>query len=51
MTKFESIVLSYLANALWQVPLLFAAGWLAARVLRRFGPAVEHRVWVSVLVQ
>lgn len=50
MTTLESIILSYLTNALWQVPLLFAAGWLAARALRRLGPAAEHRVWVSVLL-
>ena len=50
MTTLESIILSYLANALWQLPLLFAAGWLAARALRSLGPAAEHRVWVSVLL-
>jgi TonB family protein len=50
MITVESILLSYLANALWQLPLFFAAGWIAARVLRPFGPAAEHRVWVSVLV-
>ncbi len=50
MTTFESILLSYLANALWQVPLVCAAGWLAARLLRCFGPLAEHRVWVTVLL-
>ena len=50
MTTLESMVLSYLANTLWQLPLLFAAGWLAARALRGLGSAAEHRVWVSVLL-
>jgi TonB family protein len=50
MTTLESAVLSYLANALWQVPLILAAGWLAARALRPAGPGAEHRVWVSVLL-
>jgi hypothetical protein len=50
MRSVESFVLSYLANSLWQIPLLFAAGWAAARVLRPLGAAAEHRVWVSVLV-
>jgi TonB family protein len=50
MTTFESWVLSYLANSLWQVPLLFAAGWIAARLVRPIGPVAEHRVWVAVLV-
>ena len=34
MTTLESVILSYLVNALWQVPVLFAAGWLAARAIR-----------------
>ena len=50
MTALESILLSYLANTLWQLPVLFAAGWLAARALRPLGPAAEHRVWVGVLL-
>ncbi len=54
MTSFasglESWVLSYLLNSLWQVPLLFAAGWIAARAMQRVGAAAEHRVWVRVLL-
>lgn len=50
MTNIESFILSYLANAAWQLPLLFAAGWVAARALRRFGAGGEHRVWVGVLL-
>ncbi len=50
MRGFESWILAYLLNSLWQVPLLFAAGWLAARALRPIGPAAEHRVWVTVLL-
>src|SRR5258708_15298702 len=50
MTNFESFILSYLVNAVWQVPLLFAAGWVSARALRKFGAQAEHRVWVGVLL-
>jgi TonB family protein len=50
MRGFESWILSYLLNSLWQIPLLFAGGWLAARALRTAGAAAEHRVWVSVLL-
>ena len=50
MTNAESWILSYLVNSLWQVPLLFVAGLLAARALRAAGPEVGHRVWVGVLV-
>ncbi|HZB88666.1 MAG TPA: M56 family metallopeptidase [Terracidiphilus sp.] len=50
MMHAESWLLSYLLNSLWQVPLVFAAGWLAARLLRHAGPAAEHRLWVGVLL-
>ncbi len=50
MSNIETWILSYLLNSLWQVPLLFAAGWLAARALRPLGAAAEHRVWVGVLL-
>jgi TonB family protein len=50
MRSLELWVLSYLLNSLWQVPLLFAAGWLAARALNSAGAAVEHRVWVITLL-
>ncbi len=50
MSGFESMVVSYVLNSLWQAPLVFAAAWIAARGLRAAGPAAEHRVWVSALV-
>jgi len=46
----KSFLLSYLLNALWQIPFVFAAAWLAARSLRRLGPAVEHRIWCCALI-
>ncbi len=49
MRNVEFWILSYLLNSLWQVPLLFAAGWLAARALRPAGAEAEHRVWVTTL--
>jgi TonB family protein len=50
MKSLEFWILAYLLNSLWQVPLLFAAGWLAARLLRSAGAVVEHRIWVLVLL-
>ncbi|MGC2297389.1 MAG: TonB family protein [Acidobacteriaceae bacterium] len=50
MRNVEPWLLSFLLNSLWQIPLLFVAGWIGARALRRLGPAAEHRVWVSVLL-
>jgi hypothetical protein len=45
-----SWLLSYLFNALWQIPLLFAAAWIAARMLRGAHPGFGHRVWVGALL-
>jgi TonB family protein len=50
MTSFVCAVASYLVNSAWEVPLIAAMGWIASRVLRRLGPAVEHVAWVSTLV-
>jgi TonB family protein len=43
-------MLSYLFNALWQVPMIFAAAWVTTRILRRAAPRTEHRVWVVALL-
>ena len=50
MSGFESMLASYVLNSLWQVPLLFAAAWIAVRVVRGAGSAAEHRVWVGALL-
>ena len=50
MRASEAWVLGYVLNSTWQVPLLFAAAWLAARVVRRARAAAEHRVWVGALL-
>ena len=43
-------LLEYLVNSLWMTPLVFAAAWLAARLVRRGSPEVAHRIWVSALL-
>ena len=45
----ESFLLTYALNALWQLPLLFAAAWLASRLSRRAGPAFHHVLWTTTL--
>ena len=53
MSALESWILEYLLNALWQVPLIFLAAWLAAQALRsthRVDVALEHRLWAAALV-
>ena len=50
MRTFEFWLLNYAVNALWQVPIVFAAAWIAARASRRAGPAFQHALWTSALV-
>jgi TonB family protein len=51
----ESWLFEYLLNALWQVPLIFAAAYAIARLARRIGtigsiaPHAEHRLWVGAI--
>src|SRR5215472_9786195 len=41
---------SYVVNAMWQLPLMFAAGWCLSRWLKPTGPELQHRVWIVVLI-
>ncbi len=52
MRPSEAWMLEYLLNSLWQAPLVFAAAWCIARVLRRVNAeaALEHRLWVGALL-
>jgi TonB family protein len=43
-----AVLQTILLNALWQLPLLAAAGLLAERVLRPFAPAAQYRLWLTV---
>ena len=49
-SSLPSWLLDYILNSIWQVPLIFAAAWIAARLARPTGPRIEHRVWVSALI-
>lgn len=46
----ESWIVTYLLNALWQVPLMFAAAWVMTRMMHHARPAIEHRIWVGTLL-
>jgi TonB family protein len=50
MRGLELWVFGYLLNSLWQVPVVFAAAWIVARMVRSAGTRVEHRVWVGALM-
>lgn len=50
MTALAGWVLGYAVHALWQVPLVFGAAWVMARLARRAGAGVVHGVWVGALL-
>ena len=50
MRAIELWVSGYLLNSLWQVPLVFAAGWVAARLTLGAGARVQHKIWVCALL-
>lgn len=50
MGSAETCIAAYFLNALWQIPLLYAAAWLAIRLLPHAEPQTQHRIWVSTLV-
>ena len=44
----EQALIEYMANALWQLPLLASGAWLLLRMVRP-RPRMQHRVWLAVL--
>jgi beta-lactamase regulating signal transducer with metallopeptidase domain len=44
----ERVLLEYLANALWQLPVLAAGAWVLLWLVRP-GPRTQYRVWLAVL--
>ena len=50
MRELADWVVTYLLNAVWQVPLVFGTAWLSARLLARVGARAEHRMWVGALI-
>ena len=44
----ERAILEYLANALWQLPVLAAGAWVLLWLLKP-GPQTQYRVWLTVL--
>jgi TonB family protein len=49
MSRTESILLGYLFNSLWLVPLVFVVAALAARMLRPGGARMQHCAWTCGL--
>ncbi|MBW8878900.1 MAG: M56 family metallopeptidase [Acidobacteria bacterium] len=48
MNGIEGIVLTFLLNALWQIPAVVGAGLLGARLLRRAPARQRHALWLAV---
>ncbi len=46
MTAIESLLLAYVANAAWQLPLLTSLALFVLRCLRRPSPRLEYGVWL-----
>ena len=46
MGRLEGAVLTFLVNAVWQTPVVAAAGFGAAFLLRRASAAYRYRLWV-----
>lgn len=44
----EQFLLQYLANSIWQAPLLAAGAWFTLRTVRP-SPLLQHRTWVGAL--
>ena len=44
----ERAILEYLANALWQLPVLAAGAWVLLWLMKP-GPQTQYRVWLTVL--
>ncbi len=45
----DNQLLTFLLNALWQVPTIASAAWIASRMLRKGPAALAHVVWVTAL--
>ena len=50
MIPLESWLFAYMVNSLWQIPLVFVAAWMSARMARPLGPRTEHRIWAGALI-
>jgi TonB family protein len=50
MNSLPSFIASYVVNSVWEVVLIAGVGWLMSRLLKKFGPQVEHIVWVFTLL-
>ena len=49
MIELHRLLLTYLLNSIWQVPLLVLIAFLCAFILRKTSVSIQHRLWVATL--
>ncbi|MFZ0744570.1 MAG: M56 family metallopeptidase [Terracidiphilus sp.] len=49
MNSIGSFIVSYAINAVWEIALIAAAGWLVCRLIGRVSQRAEHVLWVAAL--
>jgi beta-lactamase regulating signal transducer with metallopeptidase domain len=50
MAEISRLTVTYLVNAMWQLPIIAAFGWLCLKPLRRVPMNYQHGVWVMTLL-
>src|SRR5215471_19066749 len=50
MDVINQVLLTYVLNAFWQIPLIAATAWLCLKLASRLSPTHHHAVWVAALV-
>ena len=50
MNSLACAVATYSLNALWEIPLIAAGGWVSSGLVSRLGVGAQHRVWAAVLL-
>jgi beta-lactamase regulating signal transducer with metallopeptidase domain len=50
MQTASRLIFTFLLNGLWQIPLIAAAAWLSARLLRNGPAAHRHAIWIAALL-
>lgn len=49
MERIDGLILTFVLNALWQIPAVLMAGLLGDRLLRRAPAGLRHGLWLGVL--
>jgi hypothetical protein len=50
MEEISRVAVTYLVNALWQVPMIAAMAWVCLKLMRRVPVSYKHAIWVITLI-